>query len=227
VWTLLAPSEPRAPAATGARVALAVALRERNTWLLALCHMCGFGMAIVIGTWVTLYLADAFGLPIAAAGLIGSLTLVTGIAARASGGVILERGMRPVRLIRAGLALAVIGLTMMALAPALPVAIVGLVVTGLGVGFPYAAVFNGAAASVRTSPASAQAIVGLGGLLTAIFGPPLVGTLLDATGDFAAGFLTLAAIVVAVLVLTSLIRPFDLAATDLATTDGGDASAFL
>ena len=154
VWTLLASSERRAPAATGARAALAVALYERNTWLLALCHMCGFGMAIVISTWVTLYLADAFGLPIAAAGLIGSLTLVTGIAARASGGVILEGGMRPVRLIRAGLVLAVIGLTMMALAPALPVAIVGLVVTGLGVGFPYAAVFNGAAASVRTSPRS-------------------------------------------------------------------------
>jgi len=227
VWTLLAPSEPRAPAATGARLALAVALRERNTWLLALCHMCGFGMAIVISTWVTLYLADAFGLPIAGAGLIGSLTLVTGIAARASGGVILEGGMRPVRLIRAGLALAVIGVTMMALAPALPVAIVGLVVTGLGVGFPYAAVFNGAAASVRTSPTSAQAIVGWGGLLPAIFGPPLVGTLLDATGDFAAGFLVFAAIVVAVLVLTSLIRPFDLDATDLATTDAGVASASL
>jgi NNP family nitrate/nitrite transporter-like MFS transporter len=227
VWTLLAPSELRAPAATGARVALAVALRERNTWLLALCHMCGFGMAIVIGTWVTLYLADAFGLPIAAAGLIGSLTLVTGIAARASGGVILEGGLRPIRLIRAGLGLAVIGLTMMALAPALPVAIVGLVVTGLGVGLPYAAVFNGAAASVRASPASAQAIVGWGGLLTAVFGPPLVGTLLDATGSFAVGFLVFAAIVTAVLVLTSLIRPFDLTAADLATMDAGDAVAVL
>lgn len=226
VWTLLAPSESPAPAATGALVALVVALRERNTWLLALCHMCGFGMAIVIGTWVTLYLTDAFGLPIAAAGLIGSLTLVTGIAARASGGVILEGGMRPVRLIRAGLALAVIGLTTMALAPALPVAIVGLVVTGFGVGFPYAAVFNGAAASARTSPASAQAIVGLGGLLTAIFGPPLVGALLDATGDFAAGFLAFAAIIVVVLGLTSLLHPFDLAATDLGTTDAGDARAF-
>ncbi|MGZ6339950.1 MAG: hypothetical protein ACXWNG_06255 [Candidatus Limnocylindrales bacterium] len=68
-------------------------------------------------------------------------------------------------------------------------------------------------------------MVGWGGLLTAIFGPPLVGTLLDATGDFAAGFLALAAIVVLVLVLTSLIRPFDLAATDLAMTDAGAPSA--
>jgi nitrate/nitrite transporter NarK len=214
VWTLLAPGEPRVAAASGARAALVVALQERNTWLLALCHMCGFGMAIVLGTWVTLYLADAFGLPIAAAGAMGSLTLVTGIVARASGGVILEGGMRPVWLIRAGLALAVVGLATMALAPGVPVAIVGLVLAGLGVGFPYAAVFNGAAASVRASPASAQAVVGWGGLLTAIFGPPLVGILLDATGNFAAGFLALGAIVAAVLVLTVLIRPFDLALVD-------------
>ncbi len=220
VWTLFAPSE--APAlASGTQATLAVALHERNTWLLALCHMCGFGMAIVIGTWVTLYLAAAFGLPIAAAGLIGSLTIVTGIAARASGGVVLEGGLRPVRLIRAGLTLTIIGLVTMALAPALPVAIVGLVVTGLGVGLPYAAVFNGAAASAPTSPVSAQAFVGWGGLLTAIFGPPLVGTLFDATGDFAAGFLVFAAIVAAVLVLTSLIRPFDLAAQDVAVTSPG------
>ena len=102
-----------------------------------------------------------------------------------------------------------------ALAPTLPVAIVGLVATGLGVGLPYAAVFNGAAASAPASPASAQALVGVGGLLSAIFGPPLVGTLLDATGDFAAGFLALATIIVAVLALTSLIRPFDLNAAAL------------
>jgi nitrate/nitrite transporter NarK len=176
--------------------------------------MCGFGMAIVVSTWVTLYLEDAFRLSLAAAGLLGSLTLVTGIMSRASGGAILEAGLGPVRLVRAGLALAASGLAMIALAPTLPVAIAGLLVTGLGVGLPYAAVFNGAAASAPSSPASAQAIVGWGGLLTAIFGPPLVGTLLDATGSFTAGFLALAAIVVVILVLTSLIRPFDLATVE-------------
>jgi nitrate/nitrite transporter NarK len=227
MWTLLSPGEVRLPAVTGARTAMALALRERNTWLLALCHMCGFGMAIVIGTWVTLYLVDAFGLPLATAGLIGSLTPITGIAARASGGVILEGGVRPIWLIRGGLSLAVIGLTTMALAPVLPAAIVGLLVTGLGVGLPYAAVFNGAAASARTSPASAQAFVGWGGLLTAIYGPPLVGTLLDATGNFAAGFLVFAAIVVAVLAMTILIRPFDLTApAGVAATAIGDEGAY-
>jgi len=47
-------------------------------------------------------------------------------------------------------------------------------------------------------------------LIIAVVGPPLVGSLLDATGDFAAGFLALATIILAVLALTSLIRPFDL-----------------
>ena len=223
-WALLAPGEPGVAAGTGLRGSLAVALRERNTWLLALCHMCGFGMGIIISTWVTLYLVDTFGLALGVAGLLGSLTLVTGIAARTLGGVILESGVPPVRLIRAGLTLAALGLATIALAPLLSLAIVGLVVTGLGIGFPYAAVFNGAAASARTSPASAQAVVGWGGTLTAIFGPPLVGTLLDATGNFADGFLALAAIVVTVLALTSLIRPIDLAATDMAIVDASGPS---
>ncbi len=222
-WTLVAPGEPRIPVATRAWAAFADALRVRNTWLLALCHMCGFGMAIVVGTWVTLYLVDAFGLPIAAAGLVGSLVLVTGIVARVSGGAILERGLGPVRLIRAGLVLAIAGLTTLALAPVLVMAIVGLVVTGLGVGLPYAAVFNGAAASARSSPASAQSVVGWGGLLTAVFGPPLVGTLLDATGNFAAGFLAFAGIVLVVLALTTLIRPFDMTSVAVAAPDAGGA----
>ncbi len=226
-WGILAPGEPRFAGAMRARAALADAVRERNTWLLALCHMCGFGMAIVVGTWVTLYLADAFGLPIAAAGLIGSLTLITGIAGRTAGGAILEGGFGPVRLIRVGLGLAILGLVTMALAPALPVAIVALVVTGLGVGLPYAAVFNGAAASAPASPASAQAIVGWGGLLFAVFGPPLVGTLLDATGDFSTSFMVFAAIVLVVLGLTWLIRPFAMTVVDLradhpAAADGED-----
>jgi nitrate/nitrite transporter NarK len=210
VWTLFSPSERRAPSSHGARAALVLALRERNTWLLALCHMCGFGMAIVVGTWVTLYLVEAFAMPIAAAGLIGSLTLVTGIAARTAGGVILERGVAPVRLIRSGLLLAGVGLAAIALAPSLAVAIVALIATGLGVGLPYAAAFNGAAASAPRSPASAQAVVGLGGLSSAIFGPPLVGTLLDSTGNFSAGFLSLTVVIAVVLALTFLLRPFEM-----------------
>jgi nitrate/nitrite transporter NarK len=223
-WVVLAPSGPRSPAGPGAGAALVVALRERNVPLLALCHMCGFGLSVVINTWVTLYLADAYALPLAAAGVIGALSVIAGIAGRMLGGVSLEAGVRPIWAIRAGLGLAAIGLAVMAVAPVLSIAIVALVAANLGVGIPYAAVFNGAAASAPASPASAQAVVGWGGLLTAIFGPPLVGILLDVTGSFAAGFLSLTGIVVLVLLATPMIRPFDLALDAAAAVGSGNAA---
>lgn len=215
-WALLAPIEPTPIRQGGAGAAFLRAVRERNTILLALCHMCGFGMAMVVGTWVTLYLVDTFGLAVATAGVLGSIGLVLGIVGRVSGGGILEAGVAPIRLIRGALLAAAAGLaclgfaTYLAAPAGLVLAMAAIVATGLGVGLPYAAVFNGAAASVPDSPASAQAIVGVGGLLIAIVGPPLVGGLLDATGGFGAGFLVLAAVVVVVLGLTTLLRPLDM-----------------
>ncbi len=209
-WWLLAPPGP-APSRDAHAVGLGPALRMRNSWLLALCHMCGFGLAMVVGTWVVTYVTRSFDLALAVAGLLGSVVLVVGIVARTSGGLILERGIPPVRLIRLGLTLAIVGLSTMAIAPHLLVAMVGLAVTGLGVGLPYAAVFNGAAASVPSSPASAQAFVGWGGVMTAIVGPPLVGELLDTTGGFTGGFLAVAAFAAVVLLATFALRPFSFA----------------
>ncbi|MFI5291955.1 MAG: nitrate/nitrite transporter [Candidatus Limnocylindrales bacterium] len=217
-WTLFAPRGSTPSGQGGMGAAFMRAVRARNTIILALCHMCGFGMAMVIGTWVTLYLSETFGLGLALAGALGTTALVLGIVGRLSGGGILEAGVRPIRLIRAALVAAAIGLAGMALAttvaaPAgLALAGVAIVATGLGVGLPYAAVFNGAAASVPDSPASAQAIVGWGGLLIAIVGPPLVGGLLDLSGGFAAGFLVLAAVPALVLVATTQLRPFEMEA---------------
>jgi NNP family nitrate/nitrite transporter-like MFS transporter len=210
-WLLLAP-RPRRTAARAAGEGLAAAVRSRNSWLLGLCHMCGFGLAMVVGTWVTGYLAASFALPLTQAGAAGSLLLVTGIVARSAGGGVLERGVPPVRLIQAALGLAVLGLALMAL-PERPLwlALGGLLVTGLGVGLPYAAVFNGAAASSPRSPASAQAFVGWAGVLVAVFGPPIVGALLDVTGSFSAGFAVLGLFAVGVLLGTTKLTPISFA----------------
>jgi len=213
-WWRLAPSGSPPMPAGDTPPGLAPALRARNSWLLGLCHMCGFGLAMVLGTWVVTYVHDGFGVPLVAGGLLGSLVLVIGIVARSGGGLILERGLPPVRLIRLGLALAIVGLGTLALAGHLALAVGGLVATGLGVGLPYAAVFNGAAASVPSSPASAQALVGWVGVMTAIVGPPLVGELLDVTGGFASGFLVLAAFAALVLLGTLALRPFSFAAEE-------------
>jgi len=212
-WWRLAPAgPPRTATTTGGTVGLRPALRARNSWLLACCHMCGFGLAMVLGTWVVTYVTDGFGVSVVVGGLLGSLVLVLGIAGRSAGGLVLERGAPPIRLIRLGLAVAVAGLVTMAAAGSLALAVGGLLVTGVGVGLPYAAVFNGAAASVPSSPASAQGFVGWGGVMTAVVGPPLVGQLLDVTGGFASGFLVLAAFATIVLVATLALRPFSFTA---------------
>ena len=205
-WWRLAPPENDHVARVSSR--LGAALRERNSWLLALAHMCGFGLAMVLGTWVVSYLTTDFGVPLVASGIVGALVLVLGIAGRSGGGIALERGAPPIRVIRAGIALAAVGLATIAVSGSLLFAIGGLVATGVGVGLPYAAVFNGAAASVPDSPASTQGFVGMGGVVTAIVGPPLVGRLLDVGGGFTSGFLAISAFAVLVLVATRALRPF-------------------
>jgi nitrate/nitrite transporter NarK len=211
-WWRLAPAGPGTVAARSRGLGLAPALRVRNTWLLALCHMCGFGLAMVLGTWVVTWVMRGFGVPLATSGVLGSLVLILGIIARSGGGLILERGLPPIHLIRLGLGLAAAGLVTMALAGHLAIAVAGLLVTGVGVGLPYAAVFNGAAESAPTSPASAQGFVGWGGVMTAIVGPPLVGQLLDVTGRFASGFLVIAGFAALVLLATLALRPFSFTA---------------
>jgi nitrate/nitrite transporter NarK len=215
-WWRLSPAGPGPVEMRRGGLGLAPALRARNTWLLALCHMCGFGLAMVLGTWVVTYVMRGFDVPLATSGLLGSLVLVLGIIARSGGGLILERGLPPIHLIRLGLAFAVAGLTTMSLAAELVFAVAGLLLTGIGVGLPYAAVFNGAAESAPSSPASAQAFVGWGGVMTAIVGPPLVGQLLDATGGFASGFIVLAAFASLVLLATVALRPFTFAGDEVA-----------
>ncbi len=211
-WFVLARPIGRRRAEYAGPNRLTTLARERNVWLLALSHVCGFGLAMVLGTWVARYLAHDFGLPLGQAGLVGSLLLATGVVARSLGGAVLERGILPVPLIQVGLALAILGLIAMALAPdSLALAVAGLLATGVGVGLPYAAIFNGAAASAPGSPASAQALVGWAALLVAIVGPPLVGVLLDLTGSFSGGYLCLAALALAVLFSTRALRPFGFA----------------
>ncbi len=206
-WVIFAPPASTHQARTS--LGLRAALRHRNTWLLALDHMCGFGLAMVLSTWATLYLVRAFDLPLGMAGALGGLTLIAGIVARSGGGAILDLAIRPIRLIQGALILAILGLLVLVLpGSTLPVAIAGLLVTGVGVGLPYAAVFNGAAQSAPTSAGSAQAFVGWGGSLVAIFGPPALGALFDWTGSFSAGFAVLAGFVLVVLVTTLWLTPF-------------------
>lgn len=219
VWLLGAPAQsgqthgprpgPADPLSAPARSNLRAAMSARNSWLLALCHTCGFGLAMVLGTWIASYLIRNFGLDLVTAGALGSLVLVMGIVGRFVGGIAVERGFPPVAMIRGSLVLAALGLVAMAGAgDRLPIAVAGVIAAGLGVGLPFPALFEGAAASVPSSPASAQALVGWAGTVVAVIGPPLVGGLLDLTGGFPAGFVSLALFTLAVLATTRWLLPF-------------------
>jgi MFS family permease len=200
IYACLAPPDSGVPWPGG----LLRALRNRNALILSSVHMAGFGLAMVVATWAAVYLVHDYGLPLQTASLLGSLVLLGGIVWRPFGGVLVDRrvvGSR--RLIRVSLVMALGGLGWLAApSPGLAWGVVGLLVIGVATGLPYAAVFNGAAAAVPDSPASAQALVGWAGGILVLVGPPLLGGLLEATDSFTAGYLALALFVLATLAST-------------------------
>jgi len=190
VWILLAPEPPpvrRKPAP------LVRMLRNPQLWLLGLAQMASFGLVIVVGSWVTAYLANTFHLSLARAGRIGSLVLVIGILSRPIGGLVLPKlGTKPT--IRAGLVLNATACLIFAIGnPSLARACIGVVLLGLGGGLPYAAVFNRAAALYRDRAGAAMGLVNMLGILMILTAPPLIGRMVEWSKSFASSFWGLAA----------------------------------
>lgn len=164
------------------------AFRSGNAWLTALQHSAGFGLAIASGTWISVYLVREFALPLALSGLLGSLLLLVTVLARPFGGWLLSREhVSTRRLMRAGTLTVVAGVGLLA-APGRPlaVAVAGALVLGAGVGLPYSAVFNTAAASVRGAPGSGQALAAAGGTAGVMLGAPIMGYAVQTYGFWAA-----------------------------------------
>ncbi|HEY7065581.1 MAG TPA: MFS transporter [Chloroflexota bacterium] len=204
LYALMAPPDPGIPTPGG----VFYALRSRDAWILSCVHMCGFGLAMVMATWAAVYLVHDRGLPLQTASLLGSLLLLGGVVWRPLGGALMDRHIvGSGRLMRLSLVVEIGGLLWLAAGwGEVGGSVLGLLVVGLGTSLPYAAVFNGAALSVPESPASAQALVGWAGAFLVLVGPPVVGALLEATGSFGAGYLVLAAFVLATLLSTRWLR---------------------
>ena len=164
------------------------AFRSGNAWLTALQHSAGFGLAIASGTWISVFLLREFALPLAVSGLLGSLLLLVTVLARPFGGWLLSREHVPTRhLMRAGTLTVIAGVALLAV-PGRPlaVAVAGALVLGAGVGLPYSAVFNTAAASVRGAPGSGQALAAAGGTAGVMLGAPIMGFAVQTFGFWAA-----------------------------------------
>jgi nitrate/nitrite transporter NarK len=166
------------------------ALRCANCWAASLQHAAGFGLALSAGTWITVFLLREFSLPLALSGALGSLLLILAVLARSMGGLLLARERVPTRVVmRLGDTAIVAGVALLAF-PGRPlaVALLGSVLVGLGVGLPYAAVFNTAAASLPSSPAAAQGLAAIGGTVGVMIGAPVMGYAVQTYG-FAAAWL--------------------------------------
>jgi predicted MFS family arabinose efflux permease len=164
------------------------ALRCPNCWWTSLQHAAGFGMGIASGTWITVYLLREFGLPLELSGLLGSLLLVLAVLTRPLGGLLLARERVPTRrVMRLGDLAIVIGVALLALPDRpLPVALGGAVLVGIGVGLPYSAVFNTAAASLPGAPGAAQGLAAIGGTAGVMIGAPAMGFAVQTFGFWAA-----------------------------------------
>lgn len=190
-WLALAPRVRPAQAAAP----LIEAARSRTVWTLGLVHTATFGLAVLVGIWITTFLVHDFGLSLVSAGAAGSAILALGVISRPLGGWLIDRGVVSARLVmRLTVLGGAIGLAVLAW-PGRPLTVAALAICALGVAFnaPYAAVMNTTGAVLPRAPGAAVGLVSGLGVIAIAVGAPVVGALFGSTGSFTAPFAALAA----------------------------------
>lgn len=183
------------------------AARDGNCWWTFAQHAAGFGLVLAAGAWISIFLIREFGLALELSGLLGSMLLVTAVLARPLGGYLVSRRiLGTLGVMRVAQLVVLVGIAMLVLPDRpLAIALLGAIGVGFGGGIPYAAVFNTAAASLPRSPAAAQGLTALGGLVSALIAAPLMGYAIQTWG-FSAAWLILGAISLVALGGTLLMR---------------------
>lgn len=203
-WVLVVPDQRMAlPPAR-----FSVAVRSRTVWLLALVHTGTFGVAILVGTWIATFLFRDLGLPLSAAGGIGSAVLIVGILSRPVGGFIIDRRWILTRsMMRISLLAGSLGLALLAL-PGRPLwaVVLALLVMGIALSVPYSAVMNTATTALPESPGAAVGIIGTVSLVLIALGAPALGFIYLHTASFSLAFGLLGGFAFMIFWLTWLIR---------------------
>jgi fucose permease len=174
------PADPEEEAARGEGSGVGRAWREPRTLLVGVLTLAFAFTEGSANDWLAVALVDGQGVSeaVAAVGFACFVSAMTAV--RLLGGALLQRWGR-VATLRAGGAIAVLGLLLFVTAPALPLAIAGAVLWGAGaaLGFPVgmsAAADEPARAAARVSVVSSIAYTAF------LAGPPLIGVVAEATG---------------------------------------------
>lgn len=203
VWLLLVPP---VQLVSHPHVRMSSLLTHGQLWILGLVQMASFGLVIVTGSWITELLKRNFGMELRQAGAYGSIVLLFGLVGRVTGGGLVKRmGYRSLLLMSLSLNL-VACLLLSSLTATLPLVIFALILLGLGSGFPYAALFNRAVAIFPGRGGAAMGLVNMMGIIMILAGAPLVGKLVDLTGNFSAAFIAMAVFVLVSMAVSFAIR---------------------
>ncbi len=177
-------------------------LRDVRLYKLAVLFSCSLGLSVVLGNWVVTLLQREGGMSRGAAGVIAALTLVLGVVSRPLGGWILHAHPGRVRAaVGASLVIGALGSLAVAVAAPPALTVLGAMLIGLAAGIPFAPVFQGAA---RLRPDAQAASIGLvNGSASAVIlvGTPLLGLAFSLPGGGRAGFVVVAVLWGAALLL--------------------------
>jgi cyanate permease len=219
------------PAADAASRHIAAAFRSRSLWTIGLVHLGTLGLGQAIAPWLAVYFALSYGLPLDLSAMLGAVGLLAGMLFRPLGGMLLSRRVFTHSvLMRAGTALASVGVVLLALPLHAPLVTGwGLALFAFGTTLPYAAVFDEAGhigAESALGPGTAQGVVSVISAPASAFGPPLIGVLLGQHGDFAFSFSAMVPVGVVALIASLFVGPIVARArdaTDLLRVQDGDA----
>ena len=189
---------------SGARATAFQVIGDRRLYRIAVMHTAAFGISVVAGNWVvTLLERHGYGTNLAS--LLGALTLSVSVLSRPLGGWLIHDRPRSTRL-ACGISLGAGAAASAGLAASgpVPLAVASTVTLGLAAGIPFAPAFAGAARVRPDAPAAAIGMINMCGSLLIVTATPLVGLTFSLPGDGRIGFLALAVVwAAALLVLPS------------------------
>jgi len=172
------------------KVDVMAGLRSPTVWLLGLSHMGTFGVGNAIAAWISVYLGHQYGIPLGLAATFGATGLIAGAVIRPLGGFLIGRKViAAIAALRMGTTLAALGVAVLALPLRLPaLAVLGMTAIAIGSTLPYTSVFDSAAQLRTVSKGVAQGLLSVVACQTLLWGPPLIGFLYQMTGSFSLPF---------------------------------------
>lgn len=172
------------------RVDVGAGLRSPSVWSLGLSHMGTFGVGNAIAAWITVYLVHQYGISLGLAATFGACGLISGALLRPIGGLLIGRKLiGSIPLLRVGTALTALGVAVLALPLRLPaLAVVGMTSIAIGSTLPYTSVFDSAAQLRTVGKGVAQGLLSVIACQTLLWGPPLIGFIYQLTGNFSLPF---------------------------------------